>query len=98
MNIQSLEEQLADLKEQFQKASSTLSSADASPVNPHEVRVSLIPSDRSLKFPSRTHSQIIPYPIQLRAQSVSTASLTIYGIFGASKNVDLIHYSIWGMT
>jgi len=42
MNIQALEERLADLKKQFRKANTTFSSADASPVNPYEVRVSLI--------------------------------------------------------
>jgi len=67
MNIQPLEERLADLKKQFRKASTTSSSADLSPVNPYEVRVSLITSDRSLNFPFRTHSQIIPHPIQPRA-------------------------------
>jgi len=67
VNIQSLEEPLADLKKQFRKASATFSSAGASPVNPYEVRVSLITSDRSLNFPFRTHSQIIPHPIQPRA-------------------------------
>jgi len=66
VNVQSLEGRLADLKEQFRNASTTYSSADASPVNPHEVRVSLIASDRSLNFPFRTHSQIVPYPIQPR--------------------------------
>jgi len=52
MNIQSLEERLADLKKPFRNASTTFSSVDASPANPYEVRVSLITSDRCLNFPS----------------------------------------------
>jgi len=64
MNIQPLEERLADLKKQFREASATFSRADASSVNLYEVRVFLITSDRSLNFPFRTHSQIIPHPIQ----------------------------------
>jgi len=98
MNIQPLEERLSDLKKQLWKASTTFSSAGASPVDPYEVRVSLITSDRSLNFPFRTHSQFIPHPVQLKAQSVSTTSLIIYGIVDASKNVNLIRYSIWGIT
>ena len=38
MNIQPLEERLADLKKQFRKASTTFSSADAPPINSFEVR------------------------------------------------------------
>jgi len=67
MNIQPLEERLADLKRQFRKASTTFSSADAPPINSYDVRVSLITSDRSFNFPYRTHSQIIPHPNQSRA-------------------------------
>jgi len=93
----SLAKKLADLKKQFRKASATSPSVAAPPINPYEVRVSPITSDRSLSFPFRMHSRIIPYPIQPRASSVSTTPLTIYGIFDASKNVDLIRYSIWGM-
>jgi len=63
MNIQPLEERLADLKKQFQKASTTFCSAGAPPINSYEVRVFLITSDRSLNFALRTHSQIIPHPI-----------------------------------
>ena len=64
MNTQQLEERLADLKEQFREASTTLSSVDASPINQYEVWVALITTDRSLNFPLRTHSQIIPHTIQ----------------------------------
>jgi len=64
VNIQSLEERLADLKKQFRKASTTFSSAGASSVNPYKVRLSPITSDRGLNFPFRTHSQILPHPIQ----------------------------------
>ena len=96
MNTQQLEERLADLKKQFREASTTLSSVDASPINPYEVCVALVTSDRSLNFPFRTHSQMIPHPIQTRAQSVSIASLTIYGIFDASKNADLRSTTLFG--
>jgi len=60
MNIQPPDARLAGLKKEFRRASTIFFGADASCVNPYEVSMSLITSDRSLNSLSEHIPKVFP--------------------------------------